>query len=115
MTTTTTTHSVTLEAIGSVPVTVTECGEGRLVLLLHGGGGPRTVSQFAAFFAETEDARVVTPTHPGFGGTPRPEALTSIRGPAQVYVALLDALALNDVTVVGNSIGGWIAAEMGLL
>jgi len=30
-------------------------------------------------------------------------------------VALLDLLDLKQVTVVGNSIGGWIAAEMALL
>ena len=29
------------------------------------------------------------PTHPGFGGTARPEALTSIRDLAALYVALL--------------------------
>jgi pimeloyl-ACP methyl ester carboxylesterase len=51
----------------------------------------------------------------GFGGTPRPEALGTIGGLAALYVALLDQLALNDVTVAGNSIGGWIAAEMALL
>jgi pimeloyl-ACP methyl ester carboxylesterase len=28
---------------------------------------------------------------------------------------MLDALDLRDVTVIGNSIGGWIAAELGLL
>ena len=32
-----------------------------------------------------------------------------------LYVALLDALDLSDVTVVGNSVGGWVAAELALL
>src|ERR1700674_4245519 len=82
---TTTTHSVTVEDVGPVPVTVAECGEGHPFLLLHGGGGPQTVSRFAEFFAETEHARVFTPTHPGFGGTSRPEALTSIWELAQLY------------------------------
>src|SRR5205823_8006262 len=59
--------------------------------------------------------RVITPTHPGFAGTPRPDALNSFRGLAQLYVVLIDALELKKVTVVGNSIGGWIAAEMALL
>jgi pimeloyl-ACP methyl ester carboxylesterase len=57
---------------------------------------------------------VVAPLEP-LGGTPRPAALTGIGGLASGYVALLDALDLRDVTVVGNSIGGWIAAEMALL
>ena len=34
---------------------------------------------------------------------------------AAVYVSLLDDLGLMDVTVIGNSVGGWIAAEMALL
>ncbi len=58
---------------------------------------------------------MLVPTHPGFGGTPRPESLHTVRGIAAVYVALLDELDLRDVTVIGNSIGGWIAAEMALL
>jgi pimeloyl-ACP methyl ester carboxylesterase len=37
------------------------------------------------------------------------------RALAALYLALFDRLDLNDVTVVGNSIGGWIAAEMAVL
>lgn len=32
-----------------------------------------------------------------------------------LYVALLDDLGLSDVTVIGNSIGGWITVEMALI
>jgi pimeloyl-ACP methyl ester carboxylesterase len=32
-----------------------------------------------------------------------------------LYAELIVQLGLDDVTVVGNSIGGWIAAEMALL
>src|ERR1700721_2520750 len=59
--------------------------------------------------------RVTVPTHPGFGGTARPEGLDSMRSLARVYAGLLDELGLTGVTVVGNSIGGWIAAEIALL
>jgi pimeloyl-ACP methyl ester carboxylesterase len=90
-----------------------EHGAGRPVLLLHGGGGPQTVAGFGARLAAELPARVVVPTHPGFGGTP--DDLTTIRGLARVYADLLDDLGLNDVLVVGNSIGGWIAAELALL
>jgi pimeloyl-ACP methyl ester carboxylesterase len=113
--TTTTVHSLTVAGIGPVQVIVSERGEGHPVLLLHGGGGPLTVAPWADQLAGAEPARVITPTHPGFGGTPRPAALDSVAGLAATYVALLDALDLTDVTVVGNSIGGWITAEMALL
>jgi pimeloyl-ACP methyl ester carboxylesterase len=35
-------------------------------------------------------------------------------GLAALYSGLLDNLELADVTVIGNSVGGWIAAEMGV-
>jgi len=54
-------------------------------------------------------------THPGFGGTLRPDSLQTIAGLAATYVALLDALELDDVTVIGKSIGGWITSDMALL
>ncbi len=110
-----TVHSLTVAGLGAVEVTVTERGEGRPILLLHGGGGPLTVTPWADRLAGAEHARVLTPVHPGFNGTPRPGALDSIAGLATTYVALLDALDLQDVMVVGNSIGGWITAEMALL
>jgi pimeloyl-ACP methyl ester carboxylesterase len=73
------------------------------------------VSAFADLLARDMPARVLTPTHPGFGGTPRPEGLSTVRGLAALYVAFVEQSGLSDVTVIGNSIGGWIAAEMGLL
>ena len=111
----TTVVSVTVDGIGAVPVTVTERGEGRPFLLLHGGAGPQSVDGFADLLATQEPARVIVPVHPGFGGTPRPEGLDSIRLLGRVYAGLLDELGLSGVTVVGNSIGGWIAAEIALL
>jgi pimeloyl-ACP methyl ester carboxylesterase len=107
--------NVTVDGIGPVPVTVTERGEGRPFLVLHGGAGPQSVAGWADLLAAKEPARVLVPTHPGFGGTPRPDGLDSIRSLARVYAALLDELGLTGVTVVGNSIGGWIAAEIALL
>jgi len=105
---------LSVEGVGPVELSVSERGSGRPVLLLHGGAGPASVAAWAELFARTQGVRVITPTHPGFAGTPRPETLRSISGLAELYAALLDKLRLNDVIVVGNSIGGWIAAELAL-
>jgi pimeloyl-ACP methyl ester carboxylesterase len=109
------TRTVPVDGIGPVEVTVTDYGSGQPFLLLHGGAGPASVTGFAEKFAAAHDVRVLVPTHPGFGGTPRPESLGSIPGLAALYSALLDQLDLQDVTVIGNSIGGWITAEIALL
>jgi pimeloyl-ACP methyl ester carboxylesterase len=109
------THTITLDQ-GTLDVTVDLYGqEGHPFLLLHGGGGPQTVTPFAGLLAEQRPARVFTPVHPGFDGTVRPEWLTDVTTLAQVYAQLLDTMGLRDVAVIGNSIGGWIAAELAAL
>jgi pimeloyl-ACP methyl ester carboxylesterase len=109
---TTTTRNVA--GIGPVALSFDWRGEGRPFLVLHGGAGPQSVAAFAQLLAE-KGSRVLTPTHPGFGGTPRPDGLHSVAGLATLYRDLLDDLGLEDVTVIGNSIGGWVAAELALL
>src|SRR5215469_3945013 len=102
--------TLTAPAVGPVSVTYSDAGTGRPFLLLHGGAGPQSVASFGDRLAGQTASRVITPVHPGFDGTPRPPELNSVAGLAQVYALLLDELDLSDVTVIGNSIGGWIAA-----
>jgi pimeloyl-ACP methyl ester carboxylesterase len=101
-------------SFGDVPVTVSERGTGGPVLLLHGGAGPDSVTGFGEQLTARLPVRVLTPVHPGFGGTPRPLSLDSIGKLAGVYAGLLAELDLTGVTVAGSSIGGWIAAELAL-
>jgi pimeloyl-ACP methyl ester carboxylesterase len=108
------TTTVSVTGLGDVPVTFTELGSGQPVLLLHGGAGAFSVAGFADLLASSGPARVITPVHPGFDGTPRPEELASVASLAGVYGQLLRDLGLSDVCVIGNSIGGWIAAELAL-
>ena len=117
MTTTATSSTKTIDVpgVGPVELTVEERGDGRPSLVLHGGAGPQSVSQFAQLLAESGHNHVVAPTHPGFAGTTRPDALDSVAKLAMLCRGLLDELGLEDVTVIGNSVGGWIAAELALL
>lgn len=87
-------------------------GSGRPYLLLHGGAGPQSMAGLAA--ALSANGHVVAPVHPGFAGTSRPDWFNRIPDLATAYLALIEALSLEDVVLVGNSIGGWIAAEMAL-
>jgi pimeloyl-ACP methyl ester carboxylesterase len=100
----------TVQLDPDLTVALEDAGSGRPVLVLHGGGGPGTVAGLAAHLAET--VHVLTPTHPGWNGTDRPERLATIVDLANAYLRLLAGEDLRDVLLVGSSIGGWLAAEM---
>src|ERR1700722_10894514 len=113
----TATTTRTIDLGNGLQVTIDERGDaaaapGAAVLLLHSGAGPRSIAGLAA--ALSEHAYVVTPTHPGFDGTPRVPWLDSAADLADAYLDLLEKLGLDQVMVIGNSIGGWIASEMAL-
>jgi pimeloyl-ACP methyl ester carboxylesterase/quercetin dioxygenase-like cupin family protein len=105
-------RTVTIDGTGSVQVSFSDAGSGQPFLLLHGGAGPSSVRQFADLLAAS--ARVIVPVHPGFDGTPRPQQLVSVRRLASVYTQLIRDLDLTDVCVIGNSFGGWIAADIAI-
>src|SRR5260370_7770171 len=67
---------------------------------------------FGLASALSRRAHVLTPTHPGFAGEPRPEWFDSIDDLAFAYLDLLERLDLRDVLVIGSSMGGWIASAM---
>jgi pimeloyl-ACP methyl ester carboxylesterase len=105
-------YAIQTDDAGFLNLTVEEQGAGQPVLLLHGGGGPQSVAPFGQLLAQRGAAHVITPVHPGFGGTERPDGLNTIGRLAELYLGLLDQIGARDVTVIGNSLGGWIAAEM---
>src|SRR5208283_4759620 len=61
---------------GTLSVSLTDRGEGRGFLVLHGGAGPASASGLAE--ALSKSGRVVAPIHPGFAGEPRPDWFSSI-------------------------------------
>lgn len=98
---------------GGTVVRVEERGAGLPVLLLHGGAGPGSVTGLANVLA-ARGVRVIMPVIPGFDGTAGSDRLRSVADLATTFRQLLDVLELRDVVVVGNSVGGWIAAQMGV-
>ncbi|WP_405583771.1 alpha/beta fold hydrolase [Streptomyces sp. NBC_01092] len=108
--TTDSTTDITATVYDDLPLTLSEAGSGRPVLILHGGGGPATVAGIARHLAGS--AHTLTPVHPGWDGTPRPARLTGIDDLALAYLHFLHDRGLRDVMVIGSSLGGWTAAEM---
>ncbi|OII30954.1 hydrolase [Curtobacterium sp. MMLR14_010] len=82
----------------------------RVALVLHGGGGPRTVAPIVGHLASA--FHVLAPTHPGWDGTSRPAEIDSVAALATAWLDHLLADDVQDAVLVGSSIGGWIALEM---
>ncbi|MEC7489358.1 MAG: alpha/beta hydrolase [Pseudomonadota bacterium] len=93
-----------------IDVDVVRKGSGQSLLLLHGGGGPITQMPFADRLAERFE--IIAPTHPGFAGTEIPEHFTRVDDLAFLYLDLLEELELDDVILMGFSMGGWTALEL---
>ena len=96
----------------ALPLAISDQGAGQAHLVLHGGAGPASVSGLADAIAKT--ARAIVPTHPGYAGEPRPDWFHRVEDLACANLALLERLNLQNVIVIGNSMGGWIAAELAL-
>jgi pimeloyl-ACP methyl ester carboxylesterase len=89
---------------------LTERGAGPPLLFLHAENG---IEPAAAAIAElAKNARVIAPTHPGFGRSELGNGMRSVDDLSYFYLDALDQLDLRDLTVVGVSLGAWIAAEI---
>ena len=89
-------------------------GEGPDVLLLHGLGGTKS-SFFDTAAALSRSYRVHALDFPGFGGSSKPAtAPYSARWFAETTVEVMDALEIDRAHLVGNSMGGRVALEVGL-
>ncbi len=87
-------------------------GQGAPLLYLHGVNGAGSVQPFMELLAKKYD--VLVPEHPGFGVSDEPDWLDNIHDLAYFYLDLLDQLGLDQVEVVGSSLGGWLAMEMAI-
>jgi pimeloyl-ACP methyl ester carboxylesterase len=85
---------------------------GAPALLLH---GMDTVSPGARFLDLLgRHAEIIAPSSPGFGNTQRPSDFDTIYDLVHLYLALIDELPHEKVTLIGLSFGGWLAAEVAL-
>jgi len=90
-----------------------DIGEGPPLVFVHGLGASwqswlENIPEFA------HDHRVVAMDLPGFGYSQKPAGDISIEYYASWTFRLLDALGIDSAAVVGNSMGGFSAAEMAI-
>src|SRR6185312_9080130 len=97
----------------TTPLGYDERASGPAIVLIH--GHPFSRAMWAGQLDSLGDAfRVVAPDLPGYGESPaRGETITP-RGLADAVVELMDAIDVARATVVGLSLGGLVAMELGL-
>lgn len=96
--------------VEGISVEVVERGAGKPLLFLHPGIGIDRTAPVLDHLAR--GARVIAPSHPGFGRSELPRWMSTVEDLAYFYLDFLEARDLKDVTVVGASLGGWIAAAI---
>lgn len=85
-------------------------GTGDPMLFLHGASGvPGWIPAFE-MLSESFDLHV--PDHPSYGRSDEPEWLDDMSDLAMFYLDFLEERGLEDVHLVGNSLGGWLAMEI---
>jgi pimeloyl-ACP methyl ester carboxylesterase len=88
-------------------------GDGPPVVFIHGLSG-RWQCWLENLAAVAEHRRVVALDLPGFGASPLPAERLTITLYARVVDELCEQLGLGPVAVVGNSLGGFTAAEVAI-
>jgi pimeloyl-ACP methyl ester carboxylesterase len=91
----------------------TEAGTGPVVVLLHGLGGNSTNWAFNTG-ALAQKYRVIVPDQIGFGQSDKPVINYRVGTYVDFLDKFLDELKVERASLVGNSMGGWIAAAYAL-
>jgi pimeloyl-ACP methyl ester carboxylesterase len=106
-------HLRTVELSHSTKVNYVEMGEGPPVLLIHGlGGAWQNWLENIPVLARNH--RVIALDLPGFGDSPMPKWTINIRNYGSMMLDFIAALETGPLPVVGNSMGGFVAAEMSI-
>jgi len=94
-------------------VNVVDIGSGPVILFLHGLAGCwqnwlENIPEFA------RDHRVLALDLPGFGASPMPAETISMPGYARMLDELFVTLGVDSATLVGSSMGGFVACEFAI-
>jgi pimeloyl-ACP methyl ester carboxylesterase len=97
--------------IGGRSVNYCDYGEGPAVLMIHGLGGSWQ-NWIENVRAIGQRRRVIAPDLPGFGFSEMPAEEISIPGYGRTVAALCELLGIERAAVIGNSMGGFVSAEL---
>jgi len=96
-------------SINGIDTVVLTAGRGAPLVFFHGAG---TVTRFDFALPWARSYQVIVPFHPGFGESADDPQVTEIHDYVLHYLELFAALKLTRVRLVGQSMGGFIAAKL---
>jgi pimeloyl-ACP methyl ester carboxylesterase len=99
--------------VGGIDVHAWVGGQGPPLLVLHGAGGNRGWTRWLRQVAER--FTVWAPTHPGFGRSGDAEWMEGVDDLARFHLWFIEATGLGRPHLLGQSLGGWTAAEMAVM
>ena len=99
--------------VGPFELDVLRRGAGKPILLIHGNNPVHPDAAFVDRLAA--HGEVIAPSHPGFGASPLPPDFDTMYDIVNLYLSVLESIPDGDVTVIGLSFGGWIAAELAVM
>jgi pimeloyl-ACP methyl ester carboxylesterase len=101
--------------IDGTPINYVDLGAGERepVVFVHGLSG-QWQNWLENLPRAAQERRVLAPDLPGFGLTPEPRERITIPWYGRCVEAFCEKLGLGEVAMVGNSMGGFIAAEVAI-
>ena len=85
-------------------------GEGPILMLMHGANG--SMSFIPVIEELSKKYQVILPDHPGFGNSTQADWIETIPDLAYFYLDIFETMDLDEIHLVGHSMGGWISAEI---
>ena len=91
-------------------IEVLRFGAGPQILLLESEEQLERDLPFVQELAKSHE--IIIPSPPGFGRSSRPDWIASMDDISYIYLNLMRQLEVKNATMLGFSLGGWIAAEI---
>ena len=97
--------------VNGVETVVQTAGEGEPLVFFHGAG---TITGFDSLLALAERFRLIVPHHPGFGLSGDDPTVSRIEDYARHYLDVFDQLGIRELSLVGHSMGGYLASTFAI-
>jgi pimeloyl-ACP methyl ester carboxylesterase len=97
--------------VNGIDTAVFTAGDGPSLVYFHGAG---TLTGFDKLLPLSERFRLIVPNHPGYGASADDPSIDSIQDYINHYLDLFDQLGVDELTLVGLSMGGYMAATFAI-